>query len=290
MRITRQFRNLKTGAKRVFVGLLVLCLFCTATGIGSIFAAATEDPDNTPCVHENTSRESAEGACYKVVCADCGEILQTVDHSYSWADNGDGTESYKCVECGDVQETRGKEPDPEPEPETEPAPSSNSTGMSGEEEESIEEATDINRSMRLLGAGNAVNLTSSNLPSFDDFFGEAKITAKQGLVYNGQAQELLDNVVSTPPALPQNCSNVSTIVYKMDNDSTHQKIDAGSYTVTCMFQYTYNDNGSSSTKQAEKTIYVDIAKKPISELTVEPAAVSFLYHKRCRWHNIKWCC
>lgn len=110
MKIKNQFSNLKTGAKRVFVGLLVLCLFCTATGIGSIFATATEDPtDPLPCTHENTKRGIAEGACYTVVCADCGEVLQTVDHSYSWADNGDNTESYKCIECGDVQETRGKE-------------------------------------------------------------------------------------------------------------------------------------------------------------------------------------
>ena len=42
MKLRKQFSNLKKGAKKVFIGMLVLCLVSTATGIGSIFAYADE--------------------------------------------------------------------------------------------------------------------------------------------------------------------------------------------------------------------------------------------------------
>lgn len=43
-KIKKQFNNLKTGAKNVFVGFLILCMLSTATGIGSIFVYADNEP------------------------------------------------------------------------------------------------------------------------------------------------------------------------------------------------------------------------------------------------------
>lgn len=82
MKLKKQFSNLKKGAKKVFVGMLVLCLISTATGIGSIFAYAVEE-------HE--------------------EHLFDYDHAES---NGDGTHRliYKCtIEDCNVTEVRGSE-------------------------------------------------------------------------------------------------------------------------------------------------------------------------------------
>ena len=63
MNIGKQFKNLKTGAKRVFVGMLVLSLISTATGIGSVFVYADQH-----------------------------------DHIYgvTASSNGDGTHTYYC--------------------------------------------------------------------------------------------------------------------------------------------------------------------------------------------------
>lgn len=43
MKLKGKFKNLKTGAKRVFVGMLILCILSSATDIGSILAQATEE-------------------------------------------------------------------------------------------------------------------------------------------------------------------------------------------------------------------------------------------------------
>ena len=63
MKIIENFRNLKVAAKRVFVGLLVLSLVCTCTGIGSIFAYA-DNPEGSPALTEgagNTEGVNTEG-------------------------------------------------------------------------------------------------------------------------------------------------------------------------------------------------------------------------------------
>ncbi len=43
MKIRKQYKNLKAGAKKVFVGLLIVSMISTATGIGSVFTYATEE-------------------------------------------------------------------------------------------------------------------------------------------------------------------------------------------------------------------------------------------------------
>ena len=54
MKLKGKFKNLKTGAKRVFVGMLILCILSSATGIGSIFVQATEED---PLVEHSASTE-----------------------------------------------------------------------------------------------------------------------------------------------------------------------------------------------------------------------------------------
>ncbi len=59
MKIIENFRNLKVAAKRVFVGLLVLSLVCTCTGIGSIFAYA-DNPEGSPALTEGAGNTEGE--------------------------------------------------------------------------------------------------------------------------------------------------------------------------------------------------------------------------------------
>ena len=109
MKIKKQFRNLKTGAKRLFVGMLILSLVCTCTGIGSLFAYAEEEV--TPLSHNFGGWQSdGEGGHFRV-CTDegCSETDGIYSHNYSWVDNGDGTESNTCVDCGYVSEIRNNE-------------------------------------------------------------------------------------------------------------------------------------------------------------------------------------
>ena len=47
MNIRKQFNNLKAGAKKVLIGLMVLSLLSTASGIGTVFSYATEDDKGT---------------------------------------------------------------------------------------------------------------------------------------------------------------------------------------------------------------------------------------------------
>ncbi|MBQ9590482.1 MAG: hypothetical protein IJR29_09885 [Butyrivibrio sp.] len=109
MKIKKQFRNLKTGAKRLFVGMLILSLVCTCTGIGSLFAYAEEEVK--PLSHNFGGWQSdGEGGHFRV-CTDegCSETDGIYSHNYSWVDNGDGTESNTCVDCGYVSEIRNNE-------------------------------------------------------------------------------------------------------------------------------------------------------------------------------------
>ena len=66
MKIVDKFNNLKLGAKRIFVGLMILSLLSTATGIGSIFAYAdgpTEGGDGSSTeISSETSNEGTEGS------------------------------------------------------------------------------------------------------------------------------------------------------------------------------------------------------------------------------------
>nr|WP_297703907.1 hypothetical protein [uncultured Butyrivibrio sp.] len=68
MKIGKQLRNLKTGAKRLFVGLMVLSLLCTVSGIGSIYTYATEPvPESLELTggsqpNEGASTESSVGS------------------------------------------------------------------------------------------------------------------------------------------------------------------------------------------------------------------------------------
>ena len=106
MKIKKQFRNLKTGAKRLFIGMLILSLVCTCTGIGSLFAYAEED---VPTLSHNFGGWQSDGESgHFRVCTDegCSETDGLYSHNYSWVDNGDGTESNTCVDCGYVSETR----------------------------------------------------------------------------------------------------------------------------------------------------------------------------------------
>ncbi len=45
MKLISNFRKLKTWAKKVVIGLMIVSLVCTATGVGSLFAYATENMD-----------------------------------------------------------------------------------------------------------------------------------------------------------------------------------------------------------------------------------------------------
>ncbi|MBP3784969.1 MAG: Ig-like domain repeat protein [Butyrivibrio sp.] len=86
MKLRKQFSNLKKGAKKVFIGMLVLCLVSTATGIGSIFAYADECEnhyaDSYNCYDEHT---------HIGTCVNCGKEIEA-EHSF----NSEG----KCTVCG----------------------------------------------------------------------------------------------------------------------------------------------------------------------------------------------
>ena len=101
MKIIEKFRNLKVAAKRVFVGLLVLSLVCTATGVGSIFAYADEDE------HDHSYSDGS--------CTICG----AADPNYS-------------EPTGDPEPTIDPEPTGDPEPTSNPE-SLGSTGSGASE-------------------------------------------------------------------------------------------------------------------------------------------------------------
>lgn len=91
MKLRKQFSNLKKGAKKVFIGMLVLCLISTATGIGSLFAYATECEnhyaESYTCYDENT---------HIGTCVNCGKEIEA-GHSF----NSEGV----CVACGYAPES-----------------------------------------------------------------------------------------------------------------------------------------------------------------------------------------
>lgn len=86
MKLRKQFSNLKKGAKKVFVGMLVLCLISTATGIGSIFAYATECEN-----HYAESYTRYDENTHIGTCVNCGKEIEA-EHSF----NSEG----ECVVCG----------------------------------------------------------------------------------------------------------------------------------------------------------------------------------------------
>jgi hypothetical protein len=130
MNIGKQFKNLKTGAKRVFVGMLVLSLISTATGIGSVFVyadqhdhiygvTASSNGDGTHtyyCEVDGCDEEKTESCSFddSGMCPVCGyhepveeldeepEIQDSEhDHEYGdWLYNGDETHYRECS-CGD---------------------------------------------------------------------------------------------------------------------------------------------------------------------------------------------
>ena len=96
MKVKKQFNNLKAGAKKVFVGMLILCLISTATGIGSIFAYADECENHY--AESYTCYDESEHVGY---CINCGEEIRA-GHSF----DSEG----RCNVCG-------YDPGPAPDPE-----------------------------------------------------------------------------------------------------------------------------------------------------------------------------
>ncbi len=92
MKIKKQFNNLKKGAKKVFIGMLILCLLSTITGIGSIFSYADDDPDH---VHQYSWEFDSEG--HTGVCS-CGNTISG-SHNMSWVSDGAGTLNGSCSVC-----------------------------------------------------------------------------------------------------------------------------------------------------------------------------------------------
>lgn len=155
MKLRKQFSNLKKGAKKVFIGMLVLCLVSTATGIGSIFAYAqghdgehvwvpdgmVSNNDGThkitykcslPGCEEKYTDDTRQDCSYYESTDDDGNQVFTCDCGYSytvartpqpcdthtvtnWTSNGDGTRSGVCDVCRESV----TEPDPDYVP-TEP--------------------------------------------------------------------------------------------------------------------------------------------------------------------------
>ena len=128
MRIKKQFRNLKAGAKKVFVGMLILSLLSTATGIGSVFVYADEhdhvygvtadsNGDGTHTYHcevEGCEEEKTEDCSFgdDGKCPVCGyenpdepEETGSEEHEHSygeWVYDG-GDLHYRECECGDKE-------------------------------------------------------------------------------------------------------------------------------------------------------------------------------------------
>ncbi len=124
MRIAKQFRNLKKGARKVFVGMLILSLVSTATGIGSVFVYADEhdhiygvtadsNGDGTHTYHcevDGCDEDRTESCSFgdDGRCPVCGyEKPESSDtdegHEHSYGDwIYDGSDyHYKECECGD---------------------------------------------------------------------------------------------------------------------------------------------------------------------------------------------
>ena len=128
MKLKGKFKNLKTGAKRVFVGMLILCILSSATGIGSIFVYADEvdealtntntntDNNNTTIdEHIHTADEQwhsvASGHWHECTAGD-GEKMDFSEHSLNWVAESETTEVEKCSVCGYVNDTRTAESEP----------------------------------------------------------------------------------------------------------------------------------------------------------------------------------
>ena len=121
MKLKGKFKNLKTGAKRVFVGMLILSILSSATGIGSIFVYADEvdetltntDSDNTTIdEHIHTADEQwhsdASGHWHECTAGD-GEKMDFSEHTLNWVAESETTEVEKCSVCGYVAGTRTAE-------------------------------------------------------------------------------------------------------------------------------------------------------------------------------------
>ncbi len=138
--VKKQFNNLKKGAKRVFVGMMVLCLICTATGIGSIFAYADEydgsglenntTENSIPTCEHSYGDWTDAGDVHTRTCSLCGDV-QSEGHSMNWVAGEGDTEISVCSICGHQGETRSSASQPAADPEsttpdtTIPAPSVN---------------------------------------------------------------------------------------------------------------------------------------------------------------------
>lgn len=97
MKLRKQFSNLKKGAKKVFIGMLVLCLVSTATGIGSIFASAVEDHDH---VYQDIWQYYDELTHRKYCTIEGCDDFRQGEHSYTdWEPYGDGMQRHVCSEC-----------------------------------------------------------------------------------------------------------------------------------------------------------------------------------------------
>lgn len=124
MRIKKQFRNLKKGARKVFVGMLILSILSTATGIGSIFVYADEhdhifavtadsNGDGTHtyyCEVDGCDEEKTESCSFgdDGICPVCGyqeeeSQEESSEHVHSFGDwIYDGTDyHYRECECGE---------------------------------------------------------------------------------------------------------------------------------------------------------------------------------------------
>ncbi len=131
--IRKQFKSLKTGAKRVFVGLVLICVVCTTSGIGSMFAYADENYEH---VHELSATDNGDGT-HTVVCSvdGCSEYPVTEPHEY----NSEGV----CLVCGSIK----------PEPDTDPENEGGNTSENNESGNGTNQTTDAENSNQNAGNG-----------------------------------------------------------------------------------------------------------------------------------------
>ncbi|WP_029322075.1 hypothetical protein [Butyrivibrio sp. AE3004] len=92
--IGKQFKSLKNGAKRVFIGLVVICLVSTSTGIGSMFASADEYEEH---LHNISATDNGDGT-HTITCGveGCRDYPKTEAHTYN--------SENVCLVCGSVMD------------------------------------------------------------------------------------------------------------------------------------------------------------------------------------------
>ncbi|MBO6241280.1 MAG: hypothetical protein J6O61_10705 [Butyrivibrio sp.] len=224
MRIRKRLNNLKSGAKKVLIGLLILSVLSTASGIGTLVAYATEDDPEMTSDSSNIADSEEEDGESDVVEPN---VTTHDEHDYKYAYNGDNSHIVTCSGC-DYSNVEACDSDGENGACTK-------CGNVPESSENIDATSDTFVTSFSVATSNILNTNNLGAASNSAATGSTGDTSNTGATSSSAATS--NSAATSSTAATSNTGDTSNASATNTTEHEHQYVyssnEDGTHTITC---------------------------------------------------------